>query len=166
MGSNFQRRLTETMRRLLEAQSRGDQLQQRLQELEAQLKKGGEDTRSVLSSDWSSGSCSQNRVSHNRTWSDLKQVSAAAVAVILDFDRSLEIMCRINTWLTKTKSPIYLRRTGPFGHREAPRLISCSSLTCLLWGLYAMAWVQFCGKGWHDVVTCVCDVLSGRHVWS
>jgi len=73
VGSNFQRRLTETMRRLLEAQSRGDQLQERLQELEAQLRKGGEDGRSVPSSEWSSASGSQGRAGHNRAWSGLKQ---------------------------------------------------------------------------------------------
>lgn len=73
VGNDLQHRLTDTMRLLLAAQSRGDQLQQRVQELEAHLKKGGEDARSVLSSDWSTGSTSQRR-GHNRTWSDLKQM--------------------------------------------------------------------------------------------
>lgn len=73
VGNDLQRRLTDTMRLLLAAQSRGDQLQQRLQELEAQLKKGGEDAKSVLSSDLSMGPGSQKRGGQNRTWMELKQ---------------------------------------------------------------------------------------------
>jgi len=74
VGSDLQLRLTETMRRLLEAESRGDQLQQRLKELEAQLKKKTvDDTRSVLSTDRSSASASSRRNKQTHTWNELKQ---------------------------------------------------------------------------------------------
>ncbi|CAD7702562.1 unnamed protein product [Ostreobium quekettii] len=74
VGSDLQLRLTETMRRLLEAENRGDQLQHRLKELETQLKKrSADDTKSVLSTARSSTSASSKRSNQNHTWNELKQ---------------------------------------------------------------------------------------------
>lgn len=105
-GDPLQRRLTETMRRLLDAQNRGDRLQQRVRELESHQKRSGESK-----SPWSIGSkpgvvLRRMSVPSVRETSELKQARAELKRTSNQLRRKEEELDTANRLLRKKEQDI------------------------------------------------------------